>query len=325
MRLGCALVLASCVACSSEGVRSTPDAALALDASVAPLPSEGCTGPAAYLPGTTVGTLTMAGERTFRVHVPPGPAGIARPLVLMFHGGGGSGRQFELNSAGMDPIADREDFITVYPDGLGALKTWNGGGCCGYAVENQVDDVGFVVALLDQLERQLCVDRRRVFATGMSNGAVLSHRLACELADRLAAVAPVSGTDMTSRCTPSRAIPLLQIHGTADGHVPFRGGQGCGPTNVSFTSVPETISRWRTRNGCGEGSSVTFTQGEGSCTSYAGCRADVTLCSIEGGGHNWPGGEPPADLVPCPGNGFQSASFVASEVIWRFFAAHPRE
>jgi polyhydroxybutyrate depolymerase len=113
----------------------------------------------------------------------------------------------------MDVIIDRERFVTVYPDGTGKVRTWNGGACCGSAAADDVDDVGFVSALLDHLEGALCIDRRRELASGMSNGAMLTHRLACELSDRFAAVAhrlacelsdrfavvaPVSGTDMTS-------------------------------------------------------------------------------------------------------------------------------
>ncbi len=301
------------------------DAGDSHEESAAPEPSAAC-GAAGGLPyriGTSVGQLEfMESVRTFRVHLPPGyDARAPLPLVLMFHGGGGGSLQFELASARMDPIADRERFIAVYPDGTGVLKTWNGGGCCGYAVANDVDDVGFVRALLDHLEDVLCIDRRRIYATGMSNGAILTHRLACEVSDRIAAIAPVAGTDNSATCAPTRAVPLLTIHGSADGHVPWQGGQGCGLAGVSFRSVPDTMERWRTRNGCaGVASEPYFRQGEGTCEATRGCDADVILCTIEGGGHNWPGGEPPADVIDCPTDGPQSTTFVASEVVWRFFA-----
>jgi len=298
----------------------------AVDAGASPL-SAGCgRASGSYGAGTTAGMVMHDGVmRTFRVHLPPSYASnTAHPLVLMLHGGGGSGRQFEEASSRMDPIADREGFVTVYPDGSGVLKTWNGGGCCGYAVQNDVDDVGFIGALLDHLDAELCIGRDRVYATGMSNGAIMSHRLACELTDRIAAIAPVAGTDMTATCAPSRPIPVLQIHGTDDGHVPWDGGEGCGPAGVAFTSVPDTMERWRTRNGCRATTGSYLEQGDGACSVYTGCEGggDVILCSIEGGGHNWPGGDPPAGLVECPGNGGQSSTFIASEVIWSFFASY---
>lgn len=315
----------------SAGTRgeSDADAGEPPDGGVAALGSAGCTHTGGqYAAGTTAAELSHAGSmRSFRVHVPRRyESGAPMPLLLMLHGGGGSARQFEEASAEMDPIAEREGFITVYPDGTGALRSWNGGGCCGAAVTNAVDDVGFVGALLDHLTAELCVDERRVFASGMSNGAIMAHRLACELSGRIAAIAPVSGTDMTATCEPQRSLSVLQIHGTADGHVPWDGGVGCGPSAAAFTSVPETMERWRKRSGCSAEKSESFTEGDGRCESYTGCAAasDVTLCAIAGGGHSWPGGKPPADLVDCPGNGMQSTSFEASEVIWRFLRAHPR-
>lgn len=314
------LALATSAGCESGGGSGPPDD---------PNASAGCTGgDALYGVGTTAGSIEHDGlTRTFRVHVPPGAAGAdPRPIVLMFHGGGGSGQQLETASSQMDAVADREGFYVVYPDGTGSIRTWNGGGCCGSAALSEVDDVGYVAALLDHLDATTCSDRRRVFASGMSNGAILSHRLGCELADRIAAIAPVSGTDMTASCSPSRPVPTMQIHGTEDGHVPWDGGTGCGPSMASFTSVPTTIDRWRTRNACGAAASAYFTQGDGQCDLYGGCAdsADVVLCAIVGGGHSWPGGAPNVDVVDCPADGDQSTTFDASEAIWAFFAAHPR-
>lgn len=309
----------------ASGAGGAPEDASPL---VSSAPSEGCGTAGAYESGTTASQIQFgSGSRTFRIHVPPGyDPNAPLPVLLMFHGGGGSGRQFEEASADMDLIADRDGFVTVYPDGTGTLRTWNGGGCCGTAANQNIDDVGFVRALLDHVETSLCVDRNRVFASGMSNGAILSQRLACELADRLAAIAPVAGTDLTSSCSPVRPIAVMHTHGTADGHVPWGGGEGCGPTvGVDFTSVPETLERWRTRNGCSTTKVVSLTQGDGRCETYQGCAmgADVTLCAVQEGGHSWPGGQPSADLVDCPGNGDQSSTFHASEVVWSFLHAHP--
>lgn len=280
----------------------------------------------AYPPGTTEAKLTVAGRsRSFLVHVPPGyRADEATPVVLMLHGGGGSGKQLQTQSAEMDPIADRERFITVYPDGTGLVRTWNAGLCCGKAVEDGVDDVAFVAALLDHLEGALCTDRNRVFATGMSNGALLAHRLACELSDRVVAIAPVAGTMGIPECKPTRPVAVMQIHGTLDGHVPWAGGVGCGPSGASFTSVPSTMEGWRVRNGCAATTAPYFTQGDGTCMAQQGCQVPVVLCAIEGGGHSWRGGLPKSAVADCPADGAQSTTFFASEAAWAFFAANPR-
>lgn len=305
-------------------VASGEDAPLTTDAGGA----SRCGGPSSTYPAgtTTVAMLDHDGQsRSFRVHVPPGYDGSAPvPIVFVFHGGGGSGEQIELRSSGMNEVADREGFIAVYADGTGAIRTWNAGGCCGGAVRDDVDDVGFVRALLDHLEAELCTDPARVYATGMSNGAMLSHRLACELSDRFAAVAPVAGVEMAPACPTNGRVAVMQVHGSSDGHVPWEGGVGCGPSAVAFTSVPETMSRWRMRNGCEETSSPLVMEGDGTCVQYDGCDADVALCTIEGGGHSWPGGAPNRDVADCPADGAQSTTFRASEQIWTFFEAHPR-
>lgn len=289
-------------------------------------PSVGCGRVGRYPTGNTAASLVQDGRsRTFTVHVPPGYDGpLALPVVLLFHGGGGSADQLQNRSAGMDPIADREGFVAVYPDGTGALRTWNAGGCCGAAVRDAVDDVGFVGALLDELEAELCVDRRRVYASGMSNGGMMSHRLGCELADRIAAIAPVAAVDVTATCAPSRPVPIFHVHGSSDGHVPWEGGVGCGPSGVDYPSVPDSIEGWRSRNGCETTTTPGFSEGDGRCDGYDGCDADTVLCTIEGGGHSWPGGAPGAGAIDCPADGPQSTTFFASEAIWSFFADHPR-
>lgn len=289
-------------------------------------PSPGCeAADSTYSPGTTEGSIDASGTRSFRVHVPPGyEARTPTPIVLMFHGGGGSGLQFQTASARMDAIADREGFITVYPEGTGTLATWNGGICCGRAVLDDVDDVTFVSELLDHLETELCVDRNRVFASGMSNGGILSHRLACELSERFAAVAPVAGTIGVTDCAPTRPVPVMHIHGREDGHVPWDGGMGCGPSSASFTSVPSTMEGWRMINECEATQAEIFTEGDGTCTAYDGCAAPVVLCTIDGAGHSWPGGEPGPNVADCPEDGPQSQTFSASEAAWQFFSENPR-
>lgn len=308
------------------GQNALPDAATSEPSDAERSPGCDAATAAAHTPGvTTTGSLEVSGNRSFRIYVPAGyVADRPTPLVLMLHGGGGSGEQLQTQSANMDPVAEREGFITVYPEGTGAVATWNGGICCGRAVQSGVDDVAFVRELLDHVEGELCVDRDRVFAMGMSNGAILSHRLACELSERIAAIAPVAGTIGVADCRPTRPVAVMQIHGTADGHVPWDGGTGCGPAGADFVSVPDTMEGWRTLNECSADAQEYFAEGNGSCTASDGCSAPLVLCAIDGGGHSWPGGVLKTGVVDCPEDGPQSETFSASEAAWRFFAENPR-
>lgn len=272
--------------------------------------------------------------RTYRVRLPANYSGQPTPLVFALHGGFGSGEQIETNQAGLDPIADREGFALIYPDGIprdetatgpiAQARTWNGGTCCGPATDQNVDDVGFLTAVLDEVEAAACIDQDRVFSTGMSNGAIMSYRLACERADRIAAIAPVAGSMLFPTCAPSRQVPLFHVHGTLDANVPYDGGTGCGVGMVVTSAIPDVVAAWATRNGCSGPPSTVFTEGNGTCVSSGGCAAETVLCSIDGGNHSWPGGEGNNGAGAC-GTGTVSTTFHASEAIWSFFAAHPRK
>ncbi len=257
-------------------------------------------------------TLTHDGrERTFVVHVPPGYSpSAATPVVLNFHGRMSSASQ-QIVLSEMNAAADRHGFVAVHPEGVGA--TWNGGLCCGTAMSQDVDDVGFTRAMIDRLASELCVDERRVFATGLSNGGYMSHRLACELADRIAAIGPVAGPNATTSCAPSRPVPVMHFHGTGDRIVPYDGFAG-------QLSVRATMEDWARRNGCSAGPTTYFTNGDARCEEWTGCQADATvrLCTIDGGGHQWPGG----NSIPFLGPNTNDIS--ATEAMWEFFVAHPR-
>lgn len=296
-------------------------------------PSAGCGAPiGGYVTGDNPRTLIHDGiARTYGVYVPNGydlGGATAAPLVLVLHGGFGTGPQ-AFASARLAALADARRVIVVYPDGVASplgVRTWNAGACCGYAASTGIDDVGFIDAVLDEVERTLCVDRRRIHATGMSNGAQLSHRLACDRSWRIASVAPVAGTDNTTACAPTRPVPVMHIHGTADQLSPFTGGLGCGLSGNDSTSVGDTIARWQDRNGCPGAAAPRFVEGDGTCETHGRCRneAEVVLCRIADGGHTWPGGEPP--LIPGLGScpfGAQSDSFDASARALDFFALHP--
>jgi polyhydroxybutyrate depolymerase len=160
----------------------------------------------------------------------------------------------------------------------------------------------------------------------MSNGAMLAYRLACELSERFAAVGPVAGSDVTNGCLATRPVPIMHVHGTDDMSVPWTGGFGCGPSGVSFTSVPDSVGGWVTRDGCTGSTVLYLDQGDGHCERHGSCpnTAEVILCAIDGGGHNWPGGMPLAGpgFPGCP-FGPQSTTFDATRRLFDFFVAHP--
>src|SRR6266404_628642 len=190
-------------------------------------------------PGTHVLQLEFNGlTRTYRVHV-PGSYDKTRsvPLVLAFHGRLGSGEAMAKLS-NLDDVSDRKGFIVAYPDGVG--RSWNAGNGTGMAERRQVDDVGFTAKLIDDLAHDFHIDHRQVYATGMSNGAMFVHRLACELSDKSAAIGPIAGTippKIASDCRPIRPISVIEIHGTADPDSPWDGGRTIGGGQVEAVSV----------------------------------------------------------------------------------------
>jgi polyhydroxybutyrate depolymerase len=256
-------------------------------------------------------TIDWDGDRrSFLVRIPMGyDVSAPLPVVFVFHGYTQTAEQIEAISK-MTPAADARGYLVVYAQGLGT--SWNAGGCCGTSSTFDVDDVGFVGAMLTDLSTKLCVDPKRVHACGFSNGGMLSHRLACEAADVFASVGAVSGTIALSECAPSRPIAVMHQHGTSDFIVPYDG------FFVGADTVPETIDGWVARNGCTT-ETLTFEEGDVTCVTHGGCTAgaDVTLCTLEGGGHQWPGGESagPAGEV--------NMDLAGSEALLDFFDAHP--
>jgi polyhydroxybutyrate depolymerase len=287
----------------------------AADASGADAPvAATCTGKSAQ-PLDAVWTLTHAGlPRSIRVHVPASyDPTHPTPVVMDFHGYTMTAQSQE-DVSKLPAKADTAGFISVHADGTGAPQGWNGGACCGTPATTNLDDVGFAMALLDELEARLCVDADRVYATGFSNGGFLSHRLACEAADRIAAIAPVSGVMGIDTCAPSRPVPVMHFHGTSDTIVLYDGGGLTG-----YRSAPATVADWAVRDGCTGEPVETFGQGDARCVTHATCAggAEVTLCTITGGGHTWPGGG------YFPG-GHISTDLSATDAMWDFFVAHPR-
>ena len=248
-------------------------------------------------------------ERSYELHIPPAYDGqTPLPVVLSFHGFTSSGLGQQVLTQ-MDPLADREGFIVAYPNGI--ANSWNGGACCGRAADEGIDDVGFARALIEDLGERGCIDERRIYATGMSNGGFLSHRLACEAADVIAAVAPVASVlgIPPADCEPSRPVPLVHFHGTGDLLVPVEG-------SFTATSVADSTQGWIDRNGCGADARLSCEDGVATCETVDDCDGDasVSLCIIEGAGHCWPG-------QPCrlDGLGEATTDIDANEVMWELF------
>lgn len=271
--------------------------------------------------------LQVQGRKVL-VHLPAGYDPVRpAPLVLAFHGGGGNaGHMADDANYGLQKKADEAGFVVAFPNGYsklpgGRFATWNAGGCCGDARDRGSDDVGFARAAVSAIQGRYSIDASRVFATGMSNGGMLSHRLACEAADVFRAVAAVAGTDATSSCAPSRPVSVLHIHARDDDHVLFGGGAGPNAFRdeskvMTFVSVPETMSRWVQRDHCTAPPQRTLDKPGAYCEAYGSCSGGsrVQLCVTETGGHSWPGaasvrrGKEPA-----------SQALDANDVIWRFF------
>ncbi|MET0967738.1 MAG: PHB depolymerase family esterase [Tardiphaga sp.] len=276
--------------------------------------------------------LNVGGQvRTFGIHIPdasPPPGGF--PVILTFHGGGGQGAAMR-RLTGFDAFADSRGFIAVYPDGIG--RHWNDGR---KTIHDSQDDVGFVVALLDWLQVNARVDRSRIFAAGLSNGALFAERLGCDLSGHIAAIAAVAGTlpvDTARACNPTRSVAVLQIAGVSDPIMPYGGGKvadfGGRGEGGTVLSVARTAELWRQRNGCGSPGTEELlrptapldpTQIAEMVASGCPPAGPVRVISVIGAGHTWPGGP---QYAPVALVGRTSRQFSASRVIVDFFLALP--
>lgn len=250
------------------------------------------------------------------------------PLVLAFHGGQ-SHPEMMRRFSGLDALAAAGRAIVVYPAGSGSregLLTWNGGNCCGEARDMGSDDVGFARTLIADLARRFPIDPLRVHATGMSNGAMMAYRIAAELADQVASIAPVAGPLALAAIAPVRPVPLLHFHGTADQFTPFEGGVGRrSVTRVSHRPVLDGLLDWVRANGCPADPVVERIPCPDAGLSIErlrwgpGAEASEVVCyRIDGGGHVWPGRTPDSILL-----GAAVPSLDANELIWEFFSRHP--
>jgi polyhydroxybutyrate depolymerase len=297
---------------------------------------------AALAPGDHEFSLTHQQlRRSYLVHVPPQAAqGRPLPVVLNFHGAGSNAGVVKVYTR-MDRAADRDGYIAVYPNGSSGLGdrflTWNAGNCCGPAAALQIDDVGFVHAILDELPKRTPIDASRIYVTGLSNGAMMAYRFAAEAASRVAAVAGVAGGMSLQNFSPSRTMPVLHIHSMQDHIARFDGGFGppaaVADTRMLNPPVEEMLRRWLDHNACPlkpeivdavAGKPGTPDEGHSVIRRvHAPCRdgVEVVLLQISGAGHVWPGGV--RDYMPqLLGTG--TAVIDANTEIWSFFSRFRR-
>jgi polyhydroxybutyrate depolymerase len=265
--------------------------------------------------------------RTFLVHVPAHYDNTRRvPLVIVLHGHGESAGNFE-NYTGMSDKADTEGFVAVYPQALGDPAVWH------TAIDGPAtrDDIQFVRNIIRDVERRFRIDRRRIYVAGHSNGGIMAYRLASVMSDRIAAVGVTAGTigmidahgDTVRISPPPHPVSVIHFHGVADPSVPYNGGpESDGPENV--ISTRNTIAFWTTADHCTHAPARTISADRNVIVdSWSDC-ADgtaVTLYTIVDGTHRWPGDDVPWYTFP----GRDDANVNATDVMWAFFAAHPRE
>jgi polyhydroxybutyrate depolymerase len=271
------------------------------------------------------GTLTFAGrQRTYRLYVPRNLPSGAVPLFIGLHGGTGWGDQFARTNH-IEGFAESNGFIVVHPDGIkianGPGEVWNGGICCGVASREDVDDVGFINALIDQLALSYHIDPNRTYAFGHSNGAIMSYRLACQSADRIAGIGLYAGTLGVTACAPSQPVSILHIHGTADANIPLAGGIGTESiAGVAFPPPRAGFESLAKLDGC-PAPTTTVT---GNITTDLNEPCDrgtaAEFVTIATANHSWPGGTP----IVTPAAGAAYAAYDATAAIVTFLLAHPR-
>ena len=277
-------------------------------------------------------TLDLGGRtRRFLVHDYSG--GKPAPVVILLHGGGGNAEN-AVNMTQFDVIAERERLITVYPDGTGQtrLLTWNSSHCCSYARENQIDDVGFVSAIIDKLAASHRADPKRIYVTGMSNGAMMTHVIGRQLSMRVAAIGPVVGALFGDEPPPAGSMPAIIFVGADDKTVPGAGGaiggnRGDGPlgqlrrppADHDVAPARAAADYWAKADGCTH--PETSHPAGAVLVLWASCKdgAEVAFYTVLDNGHAWPGGRAGRAEANQP-----TQAFSASEIMWAFFKRHTR-
>jgi polyhydroxybutyrate depolymerase len=267
--------------------------------------------------------------RTWQVHDFSG--GRLAPMVIVLHGGGGNAENVA-EQTGFDAVAEREGLIVVYPNGTGGpllrqLQTWNAGHCCAQALQNDVDDVGFISAMIDEMAANGRADPARIYVTGLSNGGMMTHRLGIEIGDKLAAIAPVIAGLFGDEPPPIAPLPVLIINGAEDRNVKGEGGPvegiraalGAAPADRDLEPAEFQAQYWAAAAACT--APRTDELSVALRISYQRCPPGIEVVQyvVRNNGHAWPGGTAPRAAADPP-----NPDFDASEVIWEFFARHSR-
>jgi len=285
-------------------------------------------------PNQVEGSIVVDGiERTYHLYIPDiYDEKDAVPLLIVLHGGGGSGKNMEEKTTlgGFDKLADEENFIVVYPDAV--ENHWNDGrdDPYSYSAQHDIDDVSFISALIDHLKEEYNIDENRIYVTGMSNGGMMAFRLGCELSNKIAAIATVAASmpeNLYNHCISADKIPVLMIHGMNDPVIPWNGGYVhiLNKNRGRVVSIPKTFTFWAEHNNCTLHTNKTYlpdidpddgTQVWKEVWMNEKDGAMVILYGIEGGGHTWPGG---LNRWPEKVVGKMSNDINACEIIWNYF------
>jgi polyhydroxybutyrate depolymerase len=281
---------------------------------------------ATQAPGRSFQQLTVGDvTRQYLRYEPSALAAAPAPLLVALHGRGGNGR-FAEAMFGFNELADRVGFVVAYPDALGEPPTWNEGFVGLSGGPFRPDDVGFVRAIVQREANARPLDPRRIFVCGHSSGGMMTYRLASEVSDLFAAAGVVAGSvgyrgpngGVQAIPQPARPVPIIHVHGTADTLVPYDGGDGSHAGGLQgFLSVAESVGFWVKANGC-DPTPTTEIRGSARRDTYAG-PAEVTLWTIEGGGHGWPRVSAGVARRNEP-----AAGISATELIWEFFSRQAR-
>ena len=217
--------------------------------------------------------------RSYLVHLPTSYTGTTpTSLIIAMHGGFGSAANMQ-NQSQLSTKADAENFIVVYPEGVKniGIRTWNAGWCCGYASNNNIDDVGFIDVLLDTLIQKYSIDTNRIYATGMSNGGFMSYRLACELSTRIAAIAPVAASMSVTSCNPTRPMPIIHFHSYEDTNIPYLGGNGAGVSNHYNPPLDSVLNAWSNTSSCSNLNDTIVDNAQYTYTKWDNCNCNAEI------------------------------------------------